>query len=459
MFNNKIWLLLCCAFLAITTTSCEKFLDTKPSESLATPSTLKDLRALMDDPYFGRRGAGAMNTQSDEYWLQYTSWQVYSTDTKNLHIWDGQTDYMSDWNKIYLNVLTTNTVLDHLKKIDPAAEPEKYNALKGEALVHRAQCYFAISQIYAPQYDPATANSDLGIVLREDADFNKPSIRSTVKQTYDQMINDIGEAATLLPEVSAYKTRPNKPAAYGFLARLYLQIGNYAKAKENADKCLAIYDDLINYNDPAEVDTLLNEPFKKLHINNKEVIFYMNEDASITISSRAVVDTSLYNLYEVNDIRRAAFFRNSTRAPGYKMYKGSYNGSVSRGNFIGVGTAEVYLIRAEANARLGNKDAALLDLNALLVNRYKTGTFTPVTTATAEEALDIILRERRKEMAFRGLRWSDLRRLNKEPGRATTLKRILNGQEYILPPNDYRYTLLIPSYVMQLAPGIIQNPR
>jgi len=73
------------------------------------------------------------------------------------------------------------------------------------------------------------------------------------------------------------------------------------------------------------------------------------------------------------------------------------------------------------------------------------------------EALDTILVERRKELAFRGLRWSDLRRLNKE-GWGIMLNRNLNGVPYTLPPNSELYTLPIPPDVIQLS-GIMQNPR
>lgn len=98
------------------------------------------------------------------------------------------------------------------------------------------------------------------------------------------------------------------------------------------------------------------------------------------------------------------------------------------------------------------------DLNALLAKRWKTGFFIPFSAGTADEALAIILQERRKELIFRGLRWSDLKRLNKEPRFAVTLKKTIGEKEYILPPNDNRYLFPIPSSVIEMT-GIQQNPR
>ncbi|HQT24902.1 RagB/SusD family nutrient uptake outer membrane protein, partial [Daejeonella sp.] len=119
---------------------------------------------------------------------------------------------------------------------------------------------------------------------------------------------------------------------------------------------------------------------------------------------------------------------------------------------------ELYLIQAECYARKGNTVDAMKSLNTLLVKRFKTGTFIPLTAGSAEAALGIVLKERRKELVYRGMRWQDLRRLNLEPQFATDLKRVINGQTHILPANDSRYVFPIPNYIID-ATGIAQNPR
>ncbi|MGY6541709.1 hypothetical protein, partial [Vibrio parahaemolyticus] len=64
------------------------------------------------------------------------------------------------------------------------------------------------------------------------------------------------------------------------------------------------------------------------------------------------------------------------------------------------------------------------------------------------EALDLILKERRKELVTRGLRWQDLKRLNRDGHFQQTLKRSIGENTYELPANDPRYVLPIPSYVI-----------
>ncbi len=97
------------------------------------------------------------------------------------------------------------------------------------------------------------------------------------------------------------------------------------------------------------------------------------------------------------------------------------------------------------------------DLNTLLIKRWAAGTFIPVTADNVEEALSIILAERRKELVFRGRRWLDIKRLNKE-GKNIVLMRNIHGKTYTILPNDLRYALAIPETVIQLS-GMQQNPR
>ncbi|MNX64087.1 SusD family protein [compost metagenome] len=97
------------------------------------------------------------------------------------------------------------------------------------------------------------------------------------------------------------------------------------------------------------------------------------------------------------------------------------------------------------------------DLNTLLSKRFGAG-FVPYTATDQKNAILTILKERRKELLFRGLRWMDLRRLNKEPEYAVTLTRIVNGTTYTLPPNDPRYVYPIPPDEIAIS-GIEQNER
>ena len=117
-----------------------------------------------------------------------------------------------------------------------------------------------------------------------------------------------------------------------------------------------------------------------------------------------------------------------------------------------------YLIRAESAARAGEVNQALSDINMLLKNRIDPNYFTPVVENDPDKLLRIILAERRKELIFRGQRWSDLKRLNQDERFKKTLVRVIDGEEYRLEPNSLKYAHLIPDLVISES-GMTQNKR
>jgi hypothetical protein len=234
-----------------------------------------------------------------------------------------------------------------------------------------------------------------------------------------------------------------------------LAIGKYASALNYADQSLKLYDQLIDYN---TLDVSSITPFD---ITNDETLYHStlcyatsSVFGTYFLAPNTIVDSSLYNSYSDDDLRKRLFFElsSNTNLPGIRF---GYSRSINP--FSGFATDELYLIKAECQARAGLVNDAMGTLNQLLVNRFETGKFTPYDAVTKQEAINIILRERRKELVFRGLRWQDLRRLNKE-GSNITLKRKLGTREYALSPNSNLYALPIPVQEINLS-GVDQNPR
>jgi tetratricopeptide (TPR) repeat protein len=358
----------------------------------------------------------------------------------------------TDWQNEYTIIYNANVVLDNIGKIiRDTSNAAEWDNCKGSALVFRAKSFYEIAQIWAKAYDSATASTDLGIPLRLTSDFNVKSVRSSVQQTYNQIISDLKESIPLLPDKPVFPYRPSRCAAYGLLARTYLVMGNYQLAGSYADSALQINGALLDYN---ELDTTSVYPFQSVEFTNPEDIMYstcQGVDGDI-IPWDARIDSVLYRSYDVNDLRKSIFF--GPNPDGFSYY---FKGNDEANGYVynGIATDELYLIRAEGNARLGHIENALDDLNTLLSNRYKAGTFIPYTTNNTNDVLNLILTERRKELVFRMLRFSDIKRLNRD-GANITQKRIINGQVYTLPPNDPRYALPIPDNVIQYT-GMKQN--
>jgi hypothetical protein len=356
----------------------------------------------------------------------------------------------NDWTDRYKAIYVANTILDNIGSVKrDVLNQVIWNNVKGQALYFRAKSFFEASIIWANEYDSATSTSDLGLPLRLNTNFNEISVRSTIGETYNQIIEDLKNATSLLPTTPIGVYRPSKPAAFGLLARTYLSMRDYEKAGLYADSCLNLYSALIDFN---AFDTNASYPIPRL---NSEVIMESSIPAPDPIyNTVGKIDSLLYNSYDNNDLRKTIFFKSNTDS-SYR-FTGSYEHSANL--FSGIATDEMYLIRAESYARSGNTGAAINDLNTLLLKRWRAGTFVPYTAINAKDALDKILLERRKELLMRGLRWMDLKRLNKEAQFAITLRRIIGGETYTLPPNDPRYAMPIPEDLVPLS-GIIQNPR
>jgi tetratricopeptide (TPR) repeat protein len=321
--------------------------------------------------------------------------------------------------------------------------------IKGSALFYRADCYFQLLQSFCKPYDEATAMDLPGLPLRLSHNVQITENRAGLKQCYDQVLADLEASYSLVPEEVQTKNRPTKAAVEALRARVYLAMGKYDKAAEYANEALNIHNELLNYAEIQE-NPVSSYVFPRF---NREVIYH-SQLINFSFMRRLFIDTALINAYHEDDLRGYFYFVDAGN--GMKNFKNSYTGDYRL--FSGLATDELLLIKAECLARDNQPQQALQVLNSLLETRWKAGRYIPYVENDPEEVLKIVLMERRKELVFRAQRWSDLRRLNMEPSHAITLSRTVDNNTYTLPPNDVRYTFLIPQTEIQLS-GIEQNPR
>lgn len=438
-----------CLFFCLLLFSCKKneFLEEKPDSSLAVPETLADCQQLLDNDIVMNYCSSVGWSVSDDYIIE-TPWVPrLSAEERALYTFQKEpfaSGSSKDWNLVYRIPFYANEVLAILPGIPVNNDnAEWHRRLKGAALFYRAFAHTDMLHTFAKQYDPATAATDPGIPLRLEADINEPIFRSTVQDCYDQIEADLKEALLLLPDKDLFPTRPTRPAAFALLARNSLMKADFPKAHAYADSCLAIRNELMDYNGLVWFPTF-----------NEEVLFHCVIVGSALIEVGSI-NPALLALYADNDLRISKLFL-QTSSRGTTGFKGSYTGIFPR--FGGLAVDEVLLIRAETAARMGDGESALADLNRLVEKRMKTGTFVKLEAASSEEVLSLILLERRKEMLFRSVRQLDLRRLNKE-GRSITVQRELEGSQYILEPGSRLYAFPIPPQVMDVHPDMPQNER
>lgn len=479
-------LLLPVAFLFV---SCEKFLDTLPKGLVIAEST-NDFRMLLDNAdtrynYNVSQVSGYVDVVSDDSQLDSSWYDWERTRLHAKHLYSFETDvWLPDgpsedgvWKQnYYVNSLMSNI----LEEIHIATDnPKIQKQLIAEAKVHRASAYLTLVNVYAKHYNKATAENDPGVPLFTNP-VDLPTLeRASVQQVYDFIMSELLSAVSDLPEnvELQYSHRPTKVSTYALLARAYLYMGDYQKALEYSDKSLKIKDFLHNYNTiytgtptPANVKQLSR-------VSENEMLLHKTLIKSVRLSEYYMLDSvsfnTIYTGYKViddstvenNDLRRVLWFEGinsrgklTARRATYTFSRERYKLDNAMADYIPMATPEMYLTRAECYARLGMLDKALSDINKIRENRYKTGTYTPMTVGgmSQDAVLEEVLLERRRELYGKELRLFDVKRLNLPvshlmPGTMNAGFQIPANDPKLVWPVFYRY--------LELNPEIGQIPR
>lgn len=448
--------------LMLCITSCKKdFLSKKPSTEILQPTTIEDFQYLLEyEDIVKTTGLGIL--ASDEYtYRSYEIWQARTALERNSYIWakdlySGEVS-TGHWKLPYKAIFYSNNIIAGLDKI-PVTDlnRKKWNFTKGWALFVRANAYYDLVRNFSKAFDPSTAATDLGVPLRLNPSIGEVLQRSSVYDVYNRIILDLNEATSLLDPDLPVKNRnwPSKIAAYALAARVYLNMRDYSKAELSADNCLKLYNKLLDYN---SLSLTALRPFAP---SNEELIYFTIADgqeaySSSTLNTETVVSSELINLYLPGDLRLPILF--IKQIDGTYVVKRNISGYTKLEPFTGFATGEVYLIKAECAARRDDVTNSMEVLNRLLIKRYASDKFKKETAVSGHDALMKVLLERRKELAYRGLRWDDLKRLNIE-GANIRLTRELNGEVYTLEPNSPKYVFPIPDDEINLS-GIQQNQR
>ena len=241
--------------------------------------------------------------------------------------------------------------------------------------------------------------------------------------------------------------RPSLAGAYAVLAKVHLAMGNYEDALEAADSSLQLHSFLYDYN---SLFVLPN------NFENQEVMMLKAPGLAGGFPGQLFISDELVTAYGTSDRRLNLRY-------SLDFFTGEY--VVSKGTFfsirvIGPTVPEMYLIRAECNARTGDLSAVEDDLNTIRVNRINIADYIPMAEFTDRgNALDAVKQERFVEMAAMGVRLFDLKRYNVFDNANISLTRTIDGVDYTLEPNSNRWIVPVARNLIQLNPEIEQSPR
>lgn len=351
------------------------------------------------------------------------------------------------WLAAYDVINRSNNILSAISVVTPADQ----NRIKGEALYLRASAYFELVKLFAKPYSAGSVTSNLGvpIILTPTRGIDETSKvpRSTVEQTYTQILADFNEAESLLPSInpgSNTTTRmvfATKAAAAAMLSRVYLQMENYPGARDAANRAITEATANTRSLSPTYAGAFNNT------VNSAEYLFAMQVSALDGANNMHLywsipsfggrdgdvsIQASHLALYDPLDARRALFYTGAGATRSGKWQQQYRVLPIIR-------LAEMYLTRAEANFRAATVVGAtpVADYNR---THQRAGLLPAVVVSLAD-----ILLERKLELAHEGHAIADAKRL----------KLTVDGFAY----NADKLVFPIPQREIDANAGVLkQNP-
>lgn len=452
--------LMCCVMCS----SCNDYLDIVPKGN-KIPTTLADYEALLRDEYtIGQTSIINALYLLNDYYVTVSNLNS-PTLTRANYMWDETADRIllnnadeSTYYQLYAAISSCNLIIENVPSATEATDAERAEVI-AYAKVIRSLCYFVLANYYADTYDAATAGEKLSVPLITSANINAPSQQVTIQVIYDFIIQGVQEAiGEGLPEQSMTVIHPNLGAAYALLARVYLQMQNYSEALNYANLALEQNDQLYDWNayydehrstiENPEDYTGLPTPTDYSYVEN--YYFRCGNGSPNYTTNELNIPVERAERFEEGDARFLS------RWKLYSQNQDTYYRGVGNGyfNWGGLTTTEVYLIKAECQARLaqgGDFTEAMNTLNAVRQTRIRPEVYQPLTVSTLAEAIELIRRTKDNELIFSIVPFADARRFNQEGTYARTMTKTYEDETYTLRPDSHLWTMPFPA-------GAINNP-
>lgn len=466
----------------------DDFLDKNPTEFVdyeGATKTTENLMTLLNGIHRSlyisyedqsQAGLGGLMQQTDivgddivfpitnGWFLQVYNWSALSNENSD--------DVRFPYRTYYRIIRNANTIINATDAaIGTTADK---NIVKGQALLYRAFCHFQLVQLYGKRYVNGETNSQLGVpIILAIGNDNFP--RSTVEEVYAQINQDLDEANVLLVGYSKpNNSHLNLKVAQGLKARVALTQGNWEIAADYANKArsgmslMSIVNYGAGFNDYNNVEWMWGS-----HINEVQTQYfgnfgaYMSRNFSSTVirSCPKAINSKLYAMIPATDVRSTIFSKDGNH-PNLSLTTAFAKFPYTSQKFLAIATgdsrcdvpymraAEMYLIEAEAKARLGQADAAsvLFDFEVSRNPQYV------LSSNTGQPLVDEILIQRRIELWGEGFRFFDIKRTNAPLDRtgANHDSGITNGVMSVAPA-DKRWQWLIPKAEINANPLVEQN--
>ncbi len=251
---------------------CNDFLEKTPDDR-ATIDSPEKVGALLVYAYPSANHQSFCYAMSDNATDRVKSESKHQTN-ENGYFWEDfiRTDQDSPdyfWKGCYSAIKQANHALEAIEPLIINGEiPEAYQSYYGEALICRAYSHFMLVNLWSPQYNPATAQNDLGIpyVKKPETVVFQEYERGTVASVYANIEADLTTGLKYIDDYTytseQLKLHWNTKSANTFAARFYSMKGEYTKVKEHAVK-------VFSTEGPYELLREINTVYKQMDIKER----------------------------------------------------------------------------------------------------------------------------------------------------------------------------------------------
>lgn len=335
------------------------------------------------------------------------------------------------WYASYKIIAGANTVIKAMNEKTELTDSEKQ--ILGENYFLRAYAHFSLVKFFSFPYTTGNPQTNLGVILRESNDEPGQKARATVAETYQFIIADLEKAEELMVE-SRGTEFASAEAAMALLSRAYLFMGNYEKSIEYADMVI----------DSGHFGLEDSESYPNYFTHTLEspetiwAIAFLPQDNRGKFGSIASMiysdgnsgwgeEFASYDYMDLvaenhSDVRMSLIdtvyddhgeIATKNGIEVFYIKKFSFqDDDPNLSSPVMIRLAEMYLNRAEAYAKLGNTPKALENINEIRAYRgLEEDLYDHVPGS--KNILDVVLDERRRELAFEGHRIFDLLRNHK----------------------------------------------
>lgn len=511
---KRVKILVGLLFLATATVGCSDFLSEVPDNrtQIDTPKKVAELLVgAYPNSSFAEFAEQMSDNVVDSGRLHFSSLQHEQNFQWLAGTEEEQDSQKAFWMDSYKAIASANTALQALETMEKeyANKPSQYGLkqLRAEALIARAYNHFMLVNLWAKSYDPATAETDLGVpyVTSVETQLKQKYKRNSVAEVYKFIEEDLLEglkeikgATYASPDIAKYHF--TEASAKAFATRFYLYKGDYVKAIEFSNSLGDLpvgklrdvngsrkWDDAQNNREFAKTDKVTN-----LLVANAESLKGRNPHITrfVLTTPYASRNNGLFTpnahplgiawnypsaTYQNNDVYYVPKFYEHFKVKDFTNMTG--NPYVV---FVLFSNDMLYLDRMEAYVMENRIDEALKMYNYLVLSRslikpefkpeelldvieyadvaalfpYVPGKYTPIKQINEKQAvmLEAVADMRRREGFEEGYRWFDIRRFGLE-----VTHEMVNGPTLVLKKGDLRYQLQIPQEA--LNDGITANPR